>query len=198
MTDEKINNYCTNQNITARYPNGSAGKFIITCLFLFDHVAHNRSKVSFSAKTYLSVLMIMHKVGVNYTLEDMPWRDAYIFKVSNIWDCARYFKKDMYLPGAIQCISFGRTKPLELGRGGCILTDNKELYKRASRMRYDGRNIFKYVLWESQDVFEVGYHYYLKPEDCVNGLNYLAKGKFVEQLDKHFDYPNCRKIKIHD
>lgn len=40
MTDEKINNYCTNQNITARYPNGSAGKFIITCLFLFDHVAH--------------------------------------------------------------------------------------------------------------------------------------------------------------
>jgi dTDP-4-amino-4,6-dideoxygalactose transaminase len=61
----------------------------------------------------------------------------------------------MYVPDSIQCISFGRTKPLELGHGGCILTDNKELYERASRMRYDGREIFKYTPWDSQIEFEV-------------------------------------------
>jgi dTDP-4-amino-4,6-dideoxygalactose transaminase len=161
-------------------------------------LAHNGSEVSFPAYTYLSVPMTMHKVKVNYTLEDIKWRESYIFKGSNIWDCARHFKKDMYMPASIQCISFGRTKPLELGRGGCILTDDKELYERASRMRYDGRDIFKCTPWDSQEEFEVGYHYYLKPEDCVSGLNYLAEGKFVEQLDKHFDYPDCRKVKIRD
>jgi dTDP-4-amino-4,6-dideoxygalactose transaminase len=161
-------------------------------------LAHNGSEVSFPAKTYLSVLMTMHKVGVKYTLEDRAWRDSYIFKGSNIWDCARYFKKDMYIPGSIQCVSFGRTKPLELGRGGCILTDNKNLYERASRMRYDGRDIFNFAPWNSQIEFEIGYHYYLKPEDCVSGLNLLAEGKFTPQLDKHFDYPDCRKIKIRD
>jgi dTDP-4-amino-4,6-dideoxygalactose transaminase len=159
-------------------------------------LAHNKSAVSFPAKTYLSVLMTMHKVGIKYTLEDIDWRDLYVFKGSNIWDCARYFKKDMYVSGNIQCVSFGRTKPLELGRGGCILTDNKELYERASRMRYDGRDIFKYAPWDAQEEFEVGYHYYLKPEDCVNGMNRLAERKFTEQLDKHFEYPDCRKVKI--
>jgi len=161
-------------------------------------LAHNGSEVSFPAHTYLSVLMTMHKVGVKYKLEDIKWRDSYIFKGSNIWDCARYFKQGMYVPGSIQCVSFGRTKPLEIGRGGCILTDSKDLYERASRMRYDGRDIFNYIPWASQKEFELGYHYYLKPEDCVTGLNLLAAGKFTEQLDKHFDYPDCRKVKIRD
>ena len=34
------NNYTTNQNLIVRYPNGAGGKFVITCLFLFDQVAH--------------------------------------------------------------------------------------------------------------------------------------------------------------
>jgi len=161
-------------------------------------LAHNGSAVSFPARTYLSVLMTMHKVGVEYTLEDVAWRDSYVFQGTNIWDCARYFEKDMYQPGSIQCVSFGRTKPLEIGRGGCILTDDKELYQRASRMRYDGRDIFEYLLWRTQKTFEVGYHYYLRPEECVKGLNLLNEGNFVKQIDKHYDYPDCREITICD
>lgn len=40
MINENINDYCTNQNLIVRYPNGAAGKFLITCLFLIDRVAH--------------------------------------------------------------------------------------------------------------------------------------------------------------
>ena len=161
-------------------------------------LAHNGSEVAFPARTYLSVLMTMHKVGVKYTLEDRAWRDSYVFKGSNIWDCARHFEKDMYVTGAIQCLSFGRTKPLEIGRGGCILTDDKELYQRASRMRYDGRDIFNYSPWSSQKEFTVGYHYYLRPEECIIGLNLLKKQQFTEQIDKYFDYPDCRTITINE
>lgn len=159
-------------------------------------LAHNGEPVSFPARTYLSVLMIMHKVGIKYSLEDLAWRDYYIFKGSVIWDCARYFKPEMYVPGTIQCVSFGLTKPLQIGRGGCILTDNADLYARASRMRYDGRDIFSFTPWATQKEFEVGYHYYMKPEDCVTGLNLLEQKNFVEQLESHYNYPDCRFIHI--
>ena len=102
----------------------------------------------------------------------------------------------MYEFGTIQCVSFGMSKPLEIGLGGCLLTDDPEVYRRASMMRYDGRDIFNCSPWISQTEFEVGYHYYLRPEECVVGLNLLNQRKFTPQLDKHFDYPDCRLIKF--
>jgi hypothetical protein len=35
-----MTNYCTNQFLQVRYPNGAGGKFLISCLFWFDNVAH--------------------------------------------------------------------------------------------------------------------------------------------------------------
>ena len=126
----------------------------------------------------------------------IEWRDCYEFEGSRIWDCARYLKEGMYVENTIQCLSFGRTKPLEIGQGGCILTDSEEVYKKASCMRYDGRDIFKYSPWIDQPEFYVGYHYYMRPEECIVGLDLLQNKKFTKQLEKHFDYPDCRKINI--
>lgn len=164
-------------------------------------LAHDGSAVTFPAKTYISVLMTMHKLGIEYTLEDVEWRQCYQFKNSRIWDCARLLEPAMYELGTIQCLSFGRTKPLQINRGGCILTDNADVYHRASRMRYDGRDIFQYSIgtehsWAMQKEFDVGYHYYLRPEDCVTGLNLLRQGNFVPQVEKHYNYPDCRTVKI--
>jgi dTDP-4-amino-4,6-dideoxygalactose transaminase len=164
-------------------------------------LTHNGSIVSFPARTYLSVLMTMHKLGIKYQLEDQDWKECYQIKGTQVWDCARLFKPNMYIPGTIQCLSFGRTKPLQISRGGCILTDSQEIYNRASKMRYDGRDIFEFSIgtehsWAVQKNFEVGYHYYLRPEDCVTGLNLLEQRNFVEQLEKHYNYPDCREIII--
>ena len=161
-------------------------------------LAHNKSQVQFPAKTYISVLMTMHKVGVPYSLVDIKWRDQYEFRGSNIWDCARYLAPDMYVPGTIQCLSFNRGKPLQIGRGGCVLTDNEALYKSVSRARSDGRDLFAFSPWQTQQVFDVGYHYTLRPEECVRGLNLLNNNTFVQQHDKDFDYPDCREIVIRE
>lgn len=160
-------------------------------------LSHDQSPVSFPAYTYLSVPMTMHKLGISYQLEDRRWTGSYQFKGSNIWDCARHFEKDMYQAGTIQCVSFGMSKPLQIGLGGCLLTDSEDIYNRASRMRYDGRDIFNYSPWSEQKDFTVGYHYYLRPEECVIGLNLLNNQQFTTQLDKHFNYPDCRTIIIH-
>jgi len=164
-------------------------------------ITHDRSPVSFPARTYLSVLMTMHILDIPYELEDLDWRESYEIKGTRVWDCARRLAPGMYQAGTIQCLSFGRTKPMEIGRGGCILTDDAEVYRRASMMRADGRDIFKYSIgtehsWARQETFEIGYHYTLRPGDCVEGLNLLEQKRFTPQIDKHYDYPDCRTIAI--
>lgn len=152
--------------------------------------------VMFPARTYLSVLMTLEKLSIPYTLTDTDWQGEYNFIGSNIWDSARLFKRHMYRDGQIQCLSFGRTKPLQIGRGGCILTDNREFYEAASRMRMDGRDIFTYKPWITQGKFTVGYHYYMRPEDCVTGLNLLHSKQFTPQIEEFYNYPDCRKLVI--
>jgi len=151
--------------------------------------------VTFPARTYISVPMTMHKLNIPYHLTDTKWQGYYKFEGSSVWDCARYFEQGMYVPGSIQCVSFGRSKPMEIGHGGCILTDDAELYRKASMMRCDGRDL-RISPWIEQKEFTVGYHYYMRPEECVTGLNLLLEKKFTTQLDKHFDYPDVSNICI--
>lgn len=158
----------------------------------------NNNIVMFPAKTYLSVPMVLHKLKIPYMLMDGEWRKSYQFVGSKVWDCARQFEPNMYQPGSIQCISFGRTKPLQIGQGGCLLTDDEEVYRAASMMRSDGRDLFQFSPWVAQKTFRVGYHYTMRPEECVVGLNLLEAQQFTEQLDKYFDYPDCRDIEIND
>lgn len=152
--------------------------------------------ISFPCRTYLSVLMTMHKLGINYVLDDQDWRSEYQFQGTNVWDSARMFAPNMYKPGQTQCLSFGRTKPLEIGRGGCVLTDNQELAEKLNRMRYDGRDILKFNPWADQKIFEVGYHYYLRPEEAVIGINKFLGQQFLEQIDSFYNYPDCRTVTI--
>ena len=57
---------------------------------------------------------------------------------------------------------------------------------------------FRFSTWATQKTFRVGYHYTMRPEECVLGLNLLEAQAFTEQLDKYFDYPDCRDITIND
>lgn len=152
--------------------------------------------VSMPCRTYLSVVMLMHKLDLDYELIDQDWFPMYNLCGTRVWDCARYFEKNMYRSGAIQCLSFNRGKPLAIGTGGAILTDDPLIADRANRMRYDGRDIFKYSPWITQQEFTVGYHYYLPPEDCIAGFNMLQEGRFTPQLPEHYNYPDCRSIRI--
>jgi len=103
----------------------------------------------------------------------------------------------MYMWNNFQCVSFGRTKPIEVGRGGAILCNSAEAYNWLKPMTYDGRWLF-HSPWEKQKVFHAGYHYMMRPEECVEGLNKLEANDFTEQLDKYYEYPECKDIHIVD
>ena len=98
----------------------------------------------------------------------------------------------MYQAGQAQCISFGHRKPLQLGRGGAILTDDAELYEWASLARSDGRDL-RISPWEQQQVFVQGYHYCPTLELCEQGLNKLST---TDTEPKYYQYPDLRKINV--
>ena len=150
-------------------------------------------KTEFTPRTYISIPMMLMKIGVDFKYNDVEhWSGQYYFHHTNIWDSARALYPDMYKGGQIQCLSFGHNKPLTLGRGGAILLDDYELYKRLKLMCYDGRDL-SVTPWETQKEFELGYHYKPTPEEAEQGLKLLGAH---DSLPKYHEYPDLRKLTI--
>jgi dTDP-4-amino-4,6-dideoxygalactose transaminase len=147
----------------------------------------------FTPYTYLSIPMTLRKLDIAYEYEDIgQWVGEYRFKTTRIWDSARLLSTGMYRSGQMQCLSFGYGKPLDIGRGGAILLDDLEAYETLIRQRYDGRDL-KISPWETQKVFEVGYHYRPTIEEAVRALEKLPT---VDQTPKYYEYPDLREIII--
>ena len=151
---------------------------------------------SFSAYTYISVPMIMENLNVQYEMTDQQWEGEYQFIGSNIWDSARCLKPNMYRSNQLQCLSFGPGKPLENIRGGAIILDNVEQYKKLKAMSYDGREL-GHKKWTEQKTFKQGFHYMMRYEECESATllldNYISAGNFEH---KYKPYPDVRDIEI--
>jgi dTDP-4-amino-4,6-dideoxygalactose transaminase len=159
----------------------------------YDQVTECR----FTPYTYLSIPMTMHKLGIKYSYHDedaQTWCGEYAFELTRIWDSARRLEPNMYRAGTLTCVSFGRTKPLEIGRCGAILLDDLEAYKTMLAQRYDGRDL-NISPWQAQEIFHVGYHYKPTTEEAELGSQLLS---LVNEAPKFVAYPDCRKIKIID
>jgi dTDP-4-amino-4,6-dideoxygalactose transaminase len=146
--------------------------------------------------TYLSVPMTMHKLGIDYVYLDeteQTWTGEYNFVYTRVWDSARRLEADMYQQGQMQCLSFGHTKPLQIGHGGAILLDSKTAYDIMIKQRYDGRDL-NTTPWQSQKTFQIGYHYKPSIEDAVRGLELLEQ--YESQAPVFVQYPDLRTITI--
>ena len=152
-------------------------------------------QVSFTPYTYLSIPMLMHKLGIEYKYLEEKWTREYRFHGTNIWDSARRLEKNMFQPRQMQCLSFGWDKPLQIGRGGAIILDNKDAYQKLIEMRYDGRDLTR-VPWQEQRVFRVGYHYRPTVEEAEKGLIELKKIQVTNPRPKYKQYPDLRTIEI--
>lgn len=153
---------------------------------------HQVTQTAFTAFTYLSVPMTMHKLGIMYMHTEEDWIGEYPFHGTTIWDSARRLERGMYRSGQMQCLSFGHNKPLQIGHGGAILLDDKEAYGILLQQRYDGRQL-GVAPWQSQRTFMVGYHYRPTIEDARIGLEKL---NLVNEQPKYHEYPDLRDITI--
>ena len=155
--------------------------------FRYDQV----QRTTLTAYTYLSVPMMLTHQGVDYTFTDQTWHGEYQFGNTRIWDSARKLESDMYRPGQFQCLSFGWTKPLQLGKVGAILMDDPEAYQLLSRQRADGRDL--HIPWDIETELILGWHYCPTLESCERGLELLPTVTPTSQPGR---YPDLRKINL--
>ena len=141
-------------------------------------------EITIPKHTYISVPNIIVSSGhKNISLEEIKWEGLYQIHPLNVWDSAGRFTKNMYIGnGAFQTLSFQIKKRLPIGRGGMILTDDKDAYNWFIKARYDGRDITKSQ--EEDDISTFGYHMYMTPEDAARGL-ILFNQLNVEHEDTH-------------
>jgi hypothetical protein len=152
----------------------------------YDGVEQTR----FSAYTYLSVPMLMRHLNIEYEMVTEKWTGEYKFEGTRIWDSARRLERNMYRPGQFQCLSFGWTKPLQLGKVGAILLDDAEAYRKFSRQRSDGRDL--HIPWQTETELILGWHYCPTLELCERGLSLLPT---ITPQSQSVAYPDLRKIK---
>ncbi len=126
--------------------------------------------------------------------KDENWQDYY-YLTPNIIDAAVLWKSDSYIPNTFMNISFQFRKHLALGRGGCILTDNKEAALELKKMSYDGR--LPNIPWREQNIETMGYHYYMTPETANLGVEKLPDA--IKTKPKQWtinDWPDVSKMEV--
>lgn len=157
---------------------------------VFRHYAIQHTE--FTAFTYLSIVQLMHRLGVSYSLRDESWTGEYQFYGTNVWDSARRLEPGMFRPGHVQCLSFGHSKPISVGKCGAILLDDVAAYHQLSLMRSDGRDL-RISPWIDQARFPVGWHY-CPTLETVNQVK--TKLATVEPQCQAVTYPDCRMTMI--
>lgn len=122
------------------------------------------------SQTYVSVPMTLLHCGLVPKFVDLEWSGLYEIGNSGVWDSAARFTKGMFVGnGSLQVLSFQIKKRLPIGRGGAILTNDEEAYKWLKRAVYDGRDL-KSKYTDASHVNQIGWHYYMTPEDAARGI----------------------------
>ena len=158
---------------------------------------HPKGPVILPARTYISIPMTIHKLGLElYWDKDYTWEYEYRIAPSNIWDSARAFDENMYVSGRMQCLSFGWDKRLAIGHGGAILLDRRSDYFQLKRMAYDGRTLDTSPL-ENQTYWRLGFHYNMRLEDAAKGIDMMEHPEEMPNLQSQLKtYPDCSTIKV--
>jgi len=125
-------------------------------------------------RTYVGVAYSVINAGMNCEFIDHKWQGSYRIVQTSVIDSARRFKRGMYIPNTLYCLSAHWGKHLKIGRGGFILTDDFEAYETLKTMRFDGRTAK--VDPDKDNFVNPSNHCYMLPEEAARGLmlmNYM-------------------------
>lgn len=150
--------------------------------------------ISVPKNTYLSIPFLANKLNIEREWRYENWIDYY-HVTDRVIDAAVLWKQNSYVPGTLMSLSFQFQKHLSLGRGGMILTDDKEAAIILKKMSYDGRTPDR--PWREQNIQMIGYHYYMTPETAQLGLDKLSKA--IQTKPKQWtlsDWPDLTQMDV--
>lgn len=131
--------------------------------------------VSIPKRTYPSVPCAVVNAGLKIKWNDEDWKGIYWLHTAWVVDGAKRFRRGMYEPCSLHCLSFHSKKILPIGRGGMILTDSVDAVEVLKLMRYDGREECPLSKQQSFDI--IGWNCYMTPEQAARGLLLLSMAK---------------------
>ena len=155
----------------------------------------NVKEVVIPKRTYVSVPCSIIHAGGTVKFEDLEWSGVYQLKPYPIYDGAKRFRRNMYIPGSLHCLSFHAKKLLPIGRGGAILTDDSNAVEWLKVARFDGRH--ERVPLHMDNIEMLGWNVYMTPEQASRGhlLLSLMKDHYEDQ-EENPPYPDLSKFKI--
>ena len=128
-------------------------------------------------------LCIVLHAGAKLKFSDENWQGIYQLKPYPIWDSAKRFTSGMYIPGTHMCLSFHIKKHIKIGKGGMILTDNKEAVEWFKKARYEGRSE---KFYKEDDIDMLGWNMYMTPQEAAHGLALMQNiPQHNPDLDEH-------------
>lgn len=130
-------------------------------------------KIILPKNTYVGVALAALHANKKIFYKDIDWSGLYKIKHTNIYDSARRFTSNMYVEGTNMCLSFHYKKHLKIGRGGAILTDNKDDYEWFKKARNCGKDI--YLTLHKQNFTILGTNALLHPDLASKGKRLLSK-----------------------
>ena len=140
------------------------------------------SEVTIPSQTYLSVPMSIIQAGGEVIFDKTPltnhWQGIYQLKPYPIYDSAKRFTSNMYIPDSFMCLSFHIKKSLGIGKGGMILTDSKESVEWFKKARYEGRSE---KFYKEDNITSMGWNMYMTPQEAAHGLS------LMQNYPKHSD-----------
>jgi len=150
--------------------------------------------VTIPARTYLSVPQSIIHAGGNLVFSEKDWKGIYQLQPYPIYDSAKRLTSGMYIPGSFMTLSFHIKKHLKMGKGGMILTDNKEAAEWFLRARYEGRSKVKY----HEDNIEIcGWNMYMTPQEAAHGLSLMQNfPEHNEDLPENPPYRDLREFEL--
>jgi dTDP-4-amino-4,6-dideoxygalactose transaminase len=150
------------------------------------------------SKTYLSVPQSIIHAGGNVIFdkrnETNNWYGIYQLKPYKIYDAAKRFTSNMYIPNTFMCLSFHIKKILKIGKGGMILTDDENAVKWFKKARYEGRSE---KLYHEDDIEILGWNMYMTPQQASHGLSLMQNIQINNRdLDENNGYRDLTEFSI--
>jgi len=154
-------------------------------------------EITIPSRTYPSIPCSIIHAGGKVKFKDYTWKGIYTLNPAPIIDAAKRFRRGMYIPGHLMCLSFHAKKHIPIGKGGMILTDSLEAYEWLRLARFDGRE--ETALCDQEDFKILGWNFYMTPDQAARGmwLFDMIKDKELDDLGESPPYPDLSQFEIY-
>ena len=136
-------------------------KYLIHCGKLKKGTA-----IDVPSRTFMSVPMSIIHANLKINFQNIQWESFYRLAPTNIYDAALAFFRNMcvHYPKDIFVVSFQYRKSLPIGKGGMIMTNDKNARDYLVKARFNGRSI------AHREPDMLGWSMYMTPEQAARGL----------------------------